>query len=163
MLCMAFLQMEKRFQSVPINGGSDDTYIGACSLGIPGHCPGYFDSSVLISRGPDAKAHGHQYIAYACTDIQKSAQWTDEIPFPQLRIKCGVAKSCPGTHTALQGTYGHIQSCTTTQFAGGSKKYFGICHAELNTKRIRDQPEKLNCVYGLLQCKSFSGTVGKSI
>ena len=30
-----------------------------------------------------------------------SVQCSDKICFPQLRIKCGVAKSCPGTHTAL--------------------------------------------------------------
>ena len=24
---------------------------------------------VLISRGPDAKTHGHQHIVYACTDV----------------------------------------------------------------------------------------------
>ena len=31
-----------------------------------------------------------------------SIQCSDKIRFPQLWIKCGVAKSCPGTHTALQ-------------------------------------------------------------
>ena len=31
-----------------------------------------------------------------------SIQCSDKIHFPQLRIKCSVAKSCPGTHTALQ-------------------------------------------------------------
>ena len=30
-----------------------------------------------------------------------SVQCSDNM-LPQLRIKCGVAKSCPGTHTALQ-------------------------------------------------------------
>ena len=30
-----------------------------------------------------------------------SVQFSDNM-LPQLRIKCGVAKSCPGTHTALQ-------------------------------------------------------------
>ena len=29
-------------------------------------------------------------------------QCSDKIRFPQLRIKCGAAKSCPGTHTGLQ-------------------------------------------------------------
>ena len=29
-------------------------------------------------------------------------QCSDKIRFPQLRIKCSVAKSCPGTHTVLQ-------------------------------------------------------------
>ena len=31
-----------------------------------------------------------------------SIQCSDKIHFPQLRIKCGVAKSCLSTHTALQ-------------------------------------------------------------
>ena len=31
-----------------------------------------------------------------------SVQCSDKIRFPQLHIKCGIAKSCPGTHTALQ-------------------------------------------------------------
>ena len=31
-----------------------------------------------------------------------SLQCSDKIRFPQLRTKCGVAKSCTGTHTALQ-------------------------------------------------------------
>ena len=37
---------------------------------IPGYCPGYFESCVLISRGPDAKTRGHQHIACACTDVR---------------------------------------------------------------------------------------------
>ena len=31
-----------------------------------------------------------------------SVQCSDKIRFLQLCIKCGIAKSCPGTHTALQ-------------------------------------------------------------
>ena len=31
-----------------------------------------------------------------------SVQCSDKICFPQLGIKCSVAKSCPGTNTALQ-------------------------------------------------------------
>ena len=53
-------------------------------------------------RGPDAKT---PYIAYARLRLNRrtySVQCSDKIHFPQLRIKCGVAKSCPGTHTALQ-------------------------------------------------------------
>ena len=33
-----------------------------------------------------------------------SAQYSDKIHFPQLRIKCRASKSCPGTHTALQAS-----------------------------------------------------------
>ena len=70
--------------------------------GILRHCPGYFESCVLISREPDAKT---PYIAYACLCMHRhtySVQCSDKICFPQLCIKCGAAKSCPGTHTALQ-------------------------------------------------------------
>ena len=74
------------------------TCIGTCRL-----CPGYFDSCVPTSRGPDAKTHAcHQHIAYACTDVRKKGQCNDKIRFLELRIKCGIANSCPGTHTALQ-------------------------------------------------------------
>ena len=31
-----------------------------------------------------------------------SVQCSDKIRFPQLHMKCGIAKSCPGTHKALQ-------------------------------------------------------------
>ena len=44
-------------------------------------------------------------IAYACLHMHRrtySVQCSDEICFPQLRIKCGIARSCLGTHTALQ-------------------------------------------------------------
>ena len=37
-----------------------------------------------------------------------SVQCSDKIRVPQLDIKCGVAKSCPGTHTALQVGLGKI-------------------------------------------------------
>ena len=67
----------------------------------PGHCPGYFKSSVLISWGWDAKTYGHHHKEYMCTDIH-IAYSSKKIHFPQLRIKCGKAKSCLGTHTALQ-------------------------------------------------------------
>ena len=46
-----------------------------------------------------------------------SVQCSDKIRFPQLRIKCGVAKSCPGTHTALQAPMQkmHAQATPTTE------------------------------------------------
>ena len=68
--------------------------------GILGHCPDYFESCVLISLEQDTKI---PYIA--CLHMHTrtySVQCSDKIRFSQLRIKCGVAKSCPGTHTALQ-------------------------------------------------------------
>ena len=82
-------------------------HIGACRPeqcpGIPGHCLGYFESCILISQGPDAKTHGHQHIASICVHrCMYSTQCSDKIRFLQLRIKCGAAKSCLGTHSALQ-------------------------------------------------------------
>ena len=64
--------------------------------------PGYFESCVPISRGLGTK---DIYIAYVCLRTHRrtySVQCSDKIRFPQLCIKCGIAKSCPGTHTALQ-------------------------------------------------------------
>ena len=66
---------------------------------LPG---GYFKSCALISWGPDTKTHGHQHVAHAYTDVRIAYNVVTKYVFPQLRIKCGVAKSCPGTHTALQ-------------------------------------------------------------
>ena len=41
--------------------------------------------------------------AYARTDVRIAySECSDKIRFLQLRIKCCVAKSCPGTRTALQ-------------------------------------------------------------
>ena len=68
-------------------------------LDIPGHCPGYFESCILTSRGPDAKMWSPAYVVHR---RMYSVQCSDKIQFPQLRIKCGIAKSCLGTHTALQ-------------------------------------------------------------
>ena len=64
---------------------------------------------VLISQGPDAKMRGvpsDQYkCAYTRTDVRIALQCSDNT-LPQLRIKCGVAKFCPGTHSALQAPMG---------------------------------------------------------
>ena len=85
------------------------TSIGTCR---PGHCPGYFESFALISRGPDVKkcAPMPPYFLYSICVLMRlrthrrtySVQCSDYIRFPQQRINCGVAKSCPGTPTALQ-------------------------------------------------------------
>ena len=65
--------------------------IGAC---MPGHTralPGLFQiMHTHITRTSP-------YLVYVCY-----AQCRDKIRFPQLCIKCGVAQSCPGTHTGLQ-------------------------------------------------------------
>ena len=54
---------------------------------------------ILISQGPDAKTRGmpSDQLKHIQTTVY-SVQYT----LPQLHIKCGVVKSCPGTHTALQ-------------------------------------------------------------
>ena len=64
---------------------ADSITIGAC---MPGHCLGYFESCVLISRKTERE-----------DPLYTSSE---KIRFPQLHIKCGIAKSCPGTHRALQ-------------------------------------------------------------
>ena len=45
------------------------------------------------------------YIAYACVcDVRIAYSVVTKFAFRNcMRIKCSVAKSCPGTHTALQG------------------------------------------------------------
>ena len=40
--------------------------------------------------------------AYIHTDVRMHSVYSDKIHFLQLYIKCSAAKSCPGTHTALQ-------------------------------------------------------------
>ena len=69
--------------------------IGACK-------PGLFQTCVLTSREPDAKTPHMDAYAYTDVRIAYSVHPSNKIRFPKLRIKCGVAKSCPGTHTALQ-------------------------------------------------------------
>ena len=91
-LCSQSLEAE----SVSINVSTQGSWlklwdtIGACR---PGHTRVVFRiMRILISRGRDAKTHGHQH----------SVKCSDKISFLQLCIECGVAKSYPGTYTALQ-------------------------------------------------------------
>ena len=77
-----------------------DRYSHRCLQAQAYPLPGLFKLWVLISQGLDAKTRGHQHIACTCTDI--CIVYSVAIRFPQLRIKCGIAKSCLGTHTALQ-------------------------------------------------------------
>ena len=45
----------------------------------------------------------HMHAQPAHADVTYSVPCSsDKTCFPQLRIKCGITKSCPGTHTALQ-------------------------------------------------------------
>ena len=69
--------------------------------GILRHCLGYFESWVLTLRELDAKT---PYIAYVCLCMHRrmySIHCSDKICFLQLRIKHGITKFCPRTHTAL--------------------------------------------------------------
>ena len=53
-------------------------------------------------KTPALRTHMHTYRhaqTYRCRIAYSVVNKKD---FPQLRIKCGEAKSCPGTHTALQ-------------------------------------------------------------
>ena len=110
------------------------------SPGIPGHCLGYFESCVLISRGTDTKTHGHQHIAYVSTDVRIA--YSDKIHFPQLCIKCGIVKSCPGTHTALQAPMiawlhdGSTYSHTHTHAYACSLVHLLVCQSGNYTNRL---------------------------
>ena len=82
--------------------------IGACRPGHTQALPELFESCVLISQELDTKT---PYIAYACLRMHRrmySIQFIDKIRFPQLRIKCSVAKSCLGTHTCLWWEQGSL-------------------------------------------------------
>ena len=48
------------------------------------------------------KTCGHQHMAYAFTDVYKAYSAVTKYAFRNCTSKCGVAKSCPGTHTTLQ-------------------------------------------------------------
>ena len=80
--------------------------------------PGYFEACILLSQGPNAKTRGmpsdQHKCAYAHTDIHIAYSVVTKYVL-QLCIKCGLAKSCPGTHTALQAPMGTDQdlSCPT--------------------------------------------------
>ena len=50
------------------------------------------------------KTRGHQYTRYSTYVSTYSVQCSDKTHFLQLRITCGVAKSYPGTHIALQAS-----------------------------------------------------------
>ena len=77
----------------------------------------------ITRTGPEDHLYSIIMRAYAHTDVC-TVYSDDTIRFPQLCIKCGVAKSCPGTHTALQPPmvkeslklnkfqFSHCNSCT---------------------------------------------------
>ena len=76
--------------------------IGACRPGHTWPLPGLFRimRTHITRTGPEDT---WSVRAYACTGVCIAySECSDKIRFPQLHIKCGVAKSCPGTHTALQ-------------------------------------------------------------
>ena len=78
----------------------------------------YFEACILLSQGPNAKTCGmpsdQHKCAYARADVCIAYSVVAKY-VPQLCIKCGIAKSCPGTHTALQARMGTDQdlSCLT--------------------------------------------------
>ena len=53
----------------------------------------------MKTRGMPSDQHKR---AYVMSDVRIAYSTCSDNMLPQLRIKCGVAKSCPGTHTALQ-------------------------------------------------------------
>ena len=73
--------------------------IGTCKLGHTRALPGLFRiMHTHITRTGHAKTPILQMHVYAHTDVSVpySAQCSDKKGFPQLRIKFGVAKFCPG-------------------------------------------------------------------
>ena len=83
-------------------------------------CPGIarviLKHCVLISQGLDVKTRSmpsdQHKRAYTRTDVRIALQCSDNM-LPQLCIKCGVAKFCPGTHSALQAPMLLLEECTT--------------------------------------------------
>ena len=80
--------------------------IGACRPGHTRALPGLFRSiRTLIMRTRCEDTRHTLRPAYKCafarTDISIAYSVVTK-SLPQLRIKCGITKSCPGTHTALQ-------------------------------------------------------------
>ena len=76
--------------------------IGACRPGRTQALPGLFwimCTHITRTRCKDTWSPAYSICVYRC---MYSIQCSDKIRFPQLHIKCGVAKSCPGTDTALQ-------------------------------------------------------------
>ena len=58
----------------------------------------------------DTFSPAYSICVHRCT---YGVQCSDKIHFPQLCIKCGIAKSCPGTHTALQAPMFYNRNETT--------------------------------------------------
>ena len=78
------------------------TYIGACSPGHTRALPGLF--RIMHTHNTRTGCEDTWSPAYIiCVHRCKySLQCSDKIRLPQSCFKCGIAKSCPGTHTALQ-------------------------------------------------------------
>ena len=74
-------------------------------LGMPRHCPGYFEAlctHITRTEHEDARRALRPAQACLCTYRRTYSVQCSDNTLPQLRIKCGVAKFCPGTHSALQ-------------------------------------------------------------
>ena len=80
--------------------------IGSCRPGHTRALPGLFRSmrTLIMRTGREDTRHALRPAyerAFARTDVSIAYSVVTK-SLPQLCIKCGVAKSCPGTHTALQ-------------------------------------------------------------
>ena len=68
-----------------------------------------------------------------------SVQCSDKICFLQLHMKCGIAKSCPGTHTALQVPMTQGNGVVTCQLLGSTMQTEATacesCHVRIGTYR----------------------------
>ena len=74
--------------------------------GIPRHCPGYFKSCVLISRGPDVKTCGHQHIAYECTDVPLAYSVVTKYTFRNCASQMRHSQLLPRYSHSSAGAYG---------------------------------------------------------
>ena len=76
--------------------------MGTCKPGHSRALPRLFwiiHTHITRTRRKDTWSPAYSICVHRLTH---SIQCSDKIRFPQLCIKCSVAKSCPGTHTALQ-------------------------------------------------------------
>ena len=64
------------------------------------------------------KIRRHQHVVYACTDEHIEYSVVTKNPFHNRASKCGVAKSCPGTHTTPQASMTVPASVTVCVQAG---------------------------------------------
>ena len=96
--------------------------IGACRPRHTWALPGLFrimGTHITRTGRKDMWSPAYSLCMHRCTH---SLQCSDKMRFPQLRIKCGIAKSCPGTHTALQAPIGGGRGGRGGKKRGGEEK-----------------------------------------